>query len=223
LLRINGRVAERPQHLIMRVAVGIHGSDVEKVLQTYNLMSERYFTHASPTLFSAGTPNAQMSSCFLIAMKEDSIEGIYDTLKQCAMISKSAGGIGLSIHNIRATGLVLSFSRVLRNVVLMWSSALTLRVPMATPMVLCPCYAHSMLLLVTSTRVAISGPGRLRSTWNHGTRMSLSLLISGKITAKRRLGLATFSTHFGYLTFCEYSIIICPFHRSEFAPQHEAC
>ncbi|KAI9509479.1 ribonucleotide reductase [Russula earlei] len=104
LLRINGRVAERPQHLIMRVAVGIHGSDIERVLQTYNLMSERYFTHASPTLFSAGTPNAQMSSCFLIAMKDDSIEGIYDTLKQCAMISKSAGGIGLHIHNIRATG-----------------------------------------------------------------------------------------------------------------------
>jgi len=106
LLRINGRVAERPQHLIMRVAVGIHGSDIERVLQTYNLMSERYFTHASPTLFSAGTPNAQMSSCFLVAMKDDSIEGIYDTLKQCAMISKSAGGIGLHIHNIRSTGLV---------------------------------------------------------------------------------------------------------------------
>ena len=110
LLRINGRVAERPQHLIMRVAVGIHGSDIERVLQTYNLMSERYFTHASPTLFSAGTPNAQLSSCFLICMKDDSIEGIYDTLKQCAMISKSAGGIGLNIHNIRATGLVAVLS-----------------------------------------------------------------------------------------------------------------
>jgi ribonucleoside-diphosphate reductase subunit M1 len=110
LLRINGRVAERPQHLIMRVAVGIHGSDIERVLQTYNLMSERYFTHASPTLFSAGTPNAQLSSCFLICMKDDSIDGIYDTLKQCAMISKSAGGIGLNIHNIRATGLVAVLS-----------------------------------------------------------------------------------------------------------------
>jgi ribonucleoside-diphosphate reductase subunit M1 len=107
LLRINGRVAERPQHLIMRVAVGIHGSDIERVLQTYNLMSERYFTHASPTLFSAGTPTAQLSSCFLVCMKDDSIDGIYDTLKQCAMISKSAGGIGLNIHNIRATGLVV--------------------------------------------------------------------------------------------------------------------
>ncbi|KAJ7780725.1 ribonucleotide reductase alpha subunit [Mycena maculata] len=104
LLRLDGRVVERPQHLIMRVAVGIHGSDLERVIETYNLMSERYFTHATPTLFNAGTPQAQLSSCFLICMKEDSIEGIYDTLKNCAMISKSAGGIGLSIHNIRATG-----------------------------------------------------------------------------------------------------------------------
>ncbi|KAI0052737.1 ribonucleotide reductase alpha subunit [Auriscalpium vulgare] len=104
LLRINGRVAERPQHLLMRVAVGIHGGDVERAIETYNLMSSRYFTHASPTLFNAGTPNAQLSSCFLVAMKDDSIEGIYDTLKNCAMISKTAGGIGLHIHNIRATG-----------------------------------------------------------------------------------------------------------------------
>ncbi|KAJ6487986.1 ribonucleotide reductase alpha subunit [Mycena sanguinolenta] len=104
LLRIEGRVVERPQHLIMRVAVGIHGSDIERVIETYNLMSERYFTHATPTLFNAGTPNPQLSSCFLVCMKEDSIEGIYDTLKDCAMISKSAGGIGLSMHNIRATG-----------------------------------------------------------------------------------------------------------------------
>ncbi|KAG6332002.1 hypothetical protein ID866_7087 [Astraeus odoratus] len=104
LLRINGRVAERPQHMIMRVAVGVHGEDIERVLETYNLMSERYFTHASPTLFNAGTPRPQLSSCFLVCMKDDSIEGIYDTLKSCAMISKSAGGIGLSIHCIRATG-----------------------------------------------------------------------------------------------------------------------
>ncbi|KAJ6508348.1 ribonucleotide reductase alpha subunit [Mycena sanguinolenta] len=104
LLRLDGRVVERPQHLIMRVAVGIHGSDIDHVLETYNLMSERYFTHATPTLFNAGTPQAQLSSCFLVCMKEDSIAGIYDTLKNCAMISKSAGGIGLSIHNIRATG-----------------------------------------------------------------------------------------------------------------------
>ncbi|SCU92427.1 LAMI_0E10352g1_1 [Lachancea mirantina] len=104
LLRINGQVAERPQHLVMRVAVGIHGTNIEKVIETYNLMSLRYFTHASPTLFNAGTPHPQMSSCFLVAMKDDSIEGIYDTLKECAMISKTAGGIGLHIHNIRSTG-----------------------------------------------------------------------------------------------------------------------
>ncbi|KAG6917074.1 ribonucleoside reductase large subunit Cdc22 [Tephrocybe rancida] len=104
LLRINGRVAERPQHMIMRVAVGIHGADLDRVIETYNLMSERYFTHASPTLFNAGTPHPQLSSCFLVCMKDDSIEGIYDTLKNCAMISKTAGGIGLNIHCIRATG-----------------------------------------------------------------------------------------------------------------------
>ena len=104
LLRINGRVAERPQHMIMRVAVGIHGADIDRVLESYNLMSERYFTHASPTLFNAGTPHSQLSSCFLVCMKDDSIEGIYETLKNCAMISKTAGGIGLNIHCIRATG-----------------------------------------------------------------------------------------------------------------------
>ncbi|OWT38985.1 ribonucleoside-diphosphate reductase large subunit [Cryptococcus neoformans] len=104
LLRINGKIVERPQHMIMRVAVGIHGSNIEKVIETYNLMSERYFTHASPTLFNAGTPRPQMSSCFLVAMKDDSIDGIYDTLKTCAQISKTAGGIGLHIHNIRAKG-----------------------------------------------------------------------------------------------------------------------
>ncbi len=104
LLRINGRVVERPQHMIMRVSVGIHKSDIDSVIETYNLMSERWFTHATPTLFNAGTPKPQLSSCFLLTMQEDSIDGIYDTLKQCAKISQSAGGIGLSIHNIRATG-----------------------------------------------------------------------------------------------------------------------
>ncbi|KAG1103416.1 hypothetical protein G6F42_017226 [Rhizopus arrhizus] len=104
LLKINGKVAERPQHLIMRVAVGIHGEDIDAAIETYNLMSERYFTHASPTLFNAGTPRPQLSSCFLLTMKEDSIEGIYETLKICAQISKTAGGIGLNIHNVRATG-----------------------------------------------------------------------------------------------------------------------
>ncbi|KAF9132223.1 ribonucleotide-diphosphate reductase subunit rnr1 [Mortierella sp. 14UC] len=104
LLKINGKIAERPQHLIMRVAVGIHGEDIEAAIETYNYMSEKYFTHGSPTLFNAGTPRPQMSSCFLLTMKEDSIEGIYDTLKTCAMISKTAGGIGLNVHNIRASG-----------------------------------------------------------------------------------------------------------------------
>jgi ribonucleoside-diphosphate reductase alpha chain len=104
LLKMDGKVVERPQHMLMRVAVGIHGEDVEKVLETYELLSGKWFTHATPTLFNAGTPKPQLSSCFLLTMQDDSIEGIYDTLKQCAKISQSAGGIGLSIHNIRATG-----------------------------------------------------------------------------------------------------------------------
>ncbi len=104
LLKVNGKIAERPQHMLMRVAIGIHGSDIESAIETYNLLSERWFTHATPTLFNAGTPKPQLSSCFLLTMQDDSINGIYDTLKQCALISQSAGGIGLSIHNIRATG-----------------------------------------------------------------------------------------------------------------------
>ncbi len=104
LLKIDGKVVERPQHMLMRVAVGIHMDDIDAVLETYNLLSEKWFTHATPTLFNAGTPKPQLSSCFLLTMKEDSIDGIYDTLKQCAKISQSAGGIGLSIHNVRATG-----------------------------------------------------------------------------------------------------------------------
>lgn len=104
LLKINGQIVERPQHMLMRVSVGIHKDDIESAIETYNLMSERWFTHATPTLFNAGTPKPQMSSCFLLTMKEDSIDGIYDTLKQCAKISQSAGGIGLSIHDVRATG-----------------------------------------------------------------------------------------------------------------------
>ncbi len=104
LLKINGKIAERPQHMYMRVAVGIHKQDIESAINTYHLMSEKWFTHATPTLFNAGSPKPQMSSCFLLTMKEDSIDGIYDTLKQTAKISQSAGGIGLAIHNIRATG-----------------------------------------------------------------------------------------------------------------------
>lgn len=104
LLKINGEIAERPQQMLMRVAVGIHKNDLAQAIKTYNLMSEGWFTHATPTLFNAGTPKPQMSSCFLLTMKEDSIEGIYETLKSCAQISQSAGGIGLAIHDIRATG-----------------------------------------------------------------------------------------------------------------------
>lgn len=104
LLKIDGKVVERPQHLLMRVAVGIHGEDFPAAIETYNLLSEKWFTHASPTLFNAATRRPQLSSCFLLTMKDDSIEGIYDTLKQCALISKSAGGIGLNVHNIRAMG-----------------------------------------------------------------------------------------------------------------------
>lgn len=104
LLKINGKIVERPQHMLMRVAVGIHLNDLDAVLETYDLMSKKFFTHATPTLFNAGTPKPQMSSCFLLAMQDDSIDGIYDTLKQTAKISQSAGGIGLSIHNVRATG-----------------------------------------------------------------------------------------------------------------------
>ncbi len=104
LMKLDGKVVERPQHMLMRVAVGIHMEDIDAVIETYNLLSEKWFTHATPTLFNAGTPKPQMSSCFLLTVKDDSIDGIYDTLKQCAQISQSAGGIGLSIHHVRATG-----------------------------------------------------------------------------------------------------------------------
>lgn len=108
LLKVNGKIVERPQHMLMRVSIGIHEDNIEEAIKTYNYMSEKYFTHASPTLFNAGTLKPQMSSCFIVEMKEDSIEGIFDTLKVCAQISKSAGGIGLSIHNIRAKGSYIS-------------------------------------------------------------------------------------------------------------------
>ena len=104
LMKIEGKVVERPQHLLMRVAVGIHGEDIPAAIETYDLLSEKWFTHATPTLFNAGTPKPQLSSCFLLTMKDDSIDGIYDTLKNCAKISQSAGGIGLSVHNVRAKG-----------------------------------------------------------------------------------------------------------------------
>ncbi|WP_010523121.1 ribonucleoside-diphosphate reductase subunit alpha [Aquimarina agarivorans] len=108
LLKINGNIAERPQHMLMRVSIGIHVDDLDAAIETYELMSKKFFTHATPTLFNSGTPKPQMSSCFLLTMQDDSIDGIYDTLKQTAKISQSAGGIGLSIHNIRATGSYIS-------------------------------------------------------------------------------------------------------------------
>ena len=104
LMKCDGKIVERPQHMLMRVSVGIHGEDIESAIETYDMLSQKWFTHATPTLFNAGTPKPQMSSCFLLTMQDDSIDGIYDTLKQTAKISQSAGGIGLSIHNIRATG-----------------------------------------------------------------------------------------------------------------------
>ena len=104
LLKLNGNIVERPQHMLMRVSIGIHLNDIDEAIATYELMSKKYFTHATPTLFNAGTPKPQMSSCFLLQMQEDSIDGIYNTLKQTAKISQSAGGIGLSIHNVRSTG-----------------------------------------------------------------------------------------------------------------------
>lgn len=115
LLRINRRVAERPQHMLMRVAVGIHGDDIDAAIETYHLLSEKLFTHASPTLFNAGTPRPQMSSCFLLTMQDDSIDGIYETLKTTALISKTAGGIGLNIHNIRASGSYIAGTNGLSN------------------------------------------------------------------------------------------------------------
>merc|ERR1712166_1490079 len=104
LLKVNRKIVERPQYMLMRVAIGIHKEDIDSALQTYDLLSQGWFTHATPTLFNAGTPTPQLSSCFLIQLKDDSIDGIYDTLKTCALISKSAGGIGFSVHNVRATG-----------------------------------------------------------------------------------------------------------------------
>lgn len=115
LVKLDGKLLERPQHLLMRVALAIHLPDLPLAIASYKLMSERYFTHAAPTLFNAGAPRPQLSSCFLLAMKEDSIEGIYDTLKQCAMISKLGGGIGLSVHSIRATNSYVAGSNGLSN------------------------------------------------------------------------------------------------------------
>lgn len=115
LLKVDGKIVERPQHMLMRVAVGIHGEDIDSAIETYNYLSERYFTHASPTLFAAATPRPQLSSCFLLMMPEDSIEGIYKCLAQCALISKSAGGVGVNVHNIRAKGTYIAGTNGISN------------------------------------------------------------------------------------------------------------
>lgn len=207
LLRINGRVAERPQHMIMRVAVGIHGEDLDRVIETYNLMSERYFTHASPTLFNAGTPHPQLSSCFLVCMKDDSIEGIYDTLKSCAMISKTAGGIGLNIHCIRATG--YGQSGLILYMFIESRSDLILLVPMVTRTVSSPCYGLTTLLLVTSTRVETNDLVPLPSTLNHGMQMSSISWIFARTTAKRKFVLVISFTLSGSQTSCECKVFHC--------------
>ncbi|VVB02460.1 unnamed protein product [Arabis nemorensis] len=115
LMKIQGKVVERPQHMLMRVALGIHTDDIESAIETYHLMSQRWFTHASPTLCNAGTPRPQLSSCFLTCMKEDSVEGIYETLKECAVISNSGGSIGVSVHNAPATGSNISGTNAMSN------------------------------------------------------------------------------------------------------------
>ena len=180
LLRCEGKVVERPQHMLMRVAVGIHGHDIDSVIETYNLLSEKWFTHATPTLFNAGTPKPQLSSCFLLTMKEDSIPGIYDTLKQCAQISQSAGGIGLSVHNIRATGSYIKGTNGTSNGIVPDAA----RVQRHRP---------------------LRGPGRWQaqrqhspSTWSLGMPMCIDFLRPEEATtARRRCAHATSSTPCG--------------------------
>jgi ribonucleoside-diphosphate reductase alpha chain len=155
LLKINGQIVERPQHMLMRVSVGIHLDDLDAAIETYHLMSKRYFTHATPTLFNSATPKPQMSSCFLLAMKDDSIDGIYDTLKQTAKISQSAGGIGLSIHNIRATGSYIAGTNGTSNGVV--------------PMLLYSTTLHAM-----STKVVANEKDHLQSMSSHGMPIFLT-------------------------------------------------
>lgn len=180
LLKINGEVAERPQHMLMRVSVGIHGDDVDAAINTYHLMSEKYFTHASPTLFNAGTPRPQLSSCFLLTMRDDSIDGIYETLKTCALISKTAGGIGLNIHKIRSLGSyiagtngnsngIIPMLRVFNNTARYVDQGMPLcffaLVQWESHCILTPCYTK---------QEETNAPGPLQSTWSPGTQTSLN-------------------------------------------------
>jgi hypothetical protein len=191
--------------MIMRVAVGIHGKDIEQVVETYHLMSERYFTHASPTLFNAGTPNPQLSSCFLVCMKDDSIEGIYDTLKQCAMISKTAGGIGLNIHCIRATGYVYWHSHI---IVLLASNLIVFArsyiagtngysngiVPMLRAY-----DATARYVIKEATNVL----EHLRSTSNRGMPTFSNSLTLGRTTERKKSVPEICFTHFGFPICCK--------------------
>ena len=202
LLRIDGRVVERPSHLLMRVSLGIHGADVASALSTYDALSRRLFTHASPTLFNAGTPRPQLSSCFLLTMKDDSIEGIYDTLKQCAVISKCAGGIGLSIHNIRATSSyirgtngtsngILPMLRVFNNTARYVDQGGGKRKGASAP------------FLTLGSSALTHAPLRqapLPFIWSLGTRTSSTSWRLARTPARRRLARATCSTACGSRT-----------------------
>ena len=167
--------------MLMRVSIGIHKHDIESAIETYNLMSERWFTHASPTLFNSGTPKPQLSSCFLLTMKDDSIEGIYDTLKQTAMISKNAGGIGVNVHCIRATGSYISGTNGCSNglvPMLKVYNETANYVDQGMMSVRFPRFEHSANRKQTEPSVldqaATRDPARSRSTWSRGMRTSSS-------------------------------------------------
>ena len=178
LLKLDGKIAERPQHMLMRVAVGIHKRDIDSVIRTYDYMSQRWFTHASPTLFNAGTPRPQMSSCFLLAMQDDSIEGIYDTLKRCAQISKSAGGIGISVSNIRAKGSYIRGTNGISNGL----------VPMLRVF-------NNTSRYVTREGGNARAPSRF--TWSRGTRTCSTSWSCARTTARRRTARGTSSSRCG--------------------------
>ena len=188
--------------MLMRVSVGIHGEDIEGAIETYNMLSEKLFTHASPTMFNAATPRPQLSSCFLLTMANDSIEGIYDTLKRCALISKSAGGIGLNVHCIRATGSYIAGTNGTSN-----GLVPMLRVYNNTARYVDQVNNDKLYVLHIARwltylkfvffREVISVREPLQSTSSHGMPTSTIFSICEKITAKKNSGLVTFSLHCG--------------------------
>lgn len=208
LLKMKDKIAERPQHMLMRVAVGIHGDDVPRIIETYDLLSQRYFTHATPTLFNAGTPMPQMSSCFLLCVKEDSIDGIYDTLKSCAIISKYAGGLGLSIHNVRASQSyirgtngssngIVPMLRVFNNTaryVDQGGGKVRSSSGLFCSLFLCQLDLQLCCILLCSARVV------LPFTWNRGMQIFTSFLIFAKITETNPIVPEIYSTLFGFPT-----------------------